>query len=160
MAAKLLTDATDRVDLLERLQRVRPETPRRWGRMTAPQMICHLTGAFRGVMGERLSSSPPPVIPRWRQRIIKFFALQLPISWPRGMKTRPDIDQERGGTPPRTFRAMSPSWCVRSSDLRRAKGPGGHTTCSGHSPTRSGAAGVTGMAIITCVSSVSDPRTR
>jgi len=103
MTAKSLINPADRAALLERLHRVRPETPRLWGRMTAPQMICHLTDAFRGVMGERQSSSPPAVIPRWRQRLVKFFALQLPISWPRGMKTRPDIDQKRGGTPPRDF---------------------------------------------------------
>lgn len=71
--------------------------------MTAPQMICHLTDSFRGIMGERPPSSPPPVVPRWRQRLMKFVALQLPLSWPHGIRTRPDIDQERGGTTPGDF---------------------------------------------------------
>ena len=105
MPSKSLANQSDRAALLARLQRVRPDTPRRWGRMTAPQMICHLTDAFRGVMGERPSSSPAPAIPRWRQRIIKLVALDLPLPWPHGTPTRPDIDQERGGTPPRDFAA-------------------------------------------------------
>jgi len=100
-----LTNSTDRATLLQRLHRVRPNTQRRWGRMTAPQMICHLTDSFRSIMGERPSSSPAPSVPRWRQRLIKFVALQLPLPWPHGVKTRPDVDQERGGTPPSDFSA-------------------------------------------------------
>jgi hypothetical protein len=73
--------------------------------MTAPQMICHLTDSFRSIMGERPSSSAPPFVPRWRQRLMKVVALQLPLPWPRGVKTRPDVDQERGGTPPGDFLA-------------------------------------------------------
>lgn len=71
--------------------------------MTAPQMICHLTDSFLGVMGERPSTSPPPTLPQLRQRFMKLVALQLPVAWPRGMKTRPSVDQERGGTPPGDF---------------------------------------------------------
>ena len=100
-----LSNPSDRASVLARLQRLHSEAPRQWGRMTAPQMVCHLTDAFRGVMGERPSSSPAPVIPRWRQQLIKFVALYLPFSWPHGMKTRPNADQELGGTPPRDFAA-------------------------------------------------------
>jgi len=71
--------------------------------MTAPQMVCHLTDVFRTVMGERSSSARSPVISPWRQRFIKLFALQLPLRWPHGVKTRSDVDQERGGTPPGDF---------------------------------------------------------
>ena len=98
-----LINPTDRAVVLERLRRVCPDTPRQWGRMTAPQMICHLTDAFRGVMGERASMGAPPVLPRWRQRLMKVVALYLPVPWPRGMKTRAAADQERGGTPPAVF---------------------------------------------------------
>ena len=37
----------DRADVLQRVRTVRPDSVRRWGRMSAPQMICHLTDAFR-----------------------------------------------------------------------------------------------------------------
>jgi hypothetical protein len=100
---KSLTNPADRAAVLARLQRVRADSPRRWGRMTAPQMICHLTDSFRAVMGERPSTSPPPATPRWRQRLMKLVALQLPLRWPHGVRTRRDVDQERGGTPPAEF---------------------------------------------------------
>jgi hypothetical protein len=105
MSTRTLANPSDRAAIVERLGHVRPETPRQWGRMTAPQMICHLRDAFRGVMGERPSSTAAPAIPRWRQRLMKFVALHLPLAWPRGMKTRPDSDQELGGTRPREFDA-------------------------------------------------------
>lgn len=100
---KSLNHPEDRAALLARLQRVRPETPRQWGRMTAAQMICHLTDSFQGVMGERDSPSPPPRVPRLKQRIMKFVALQMPLPWPHGLKTRPHADQELGGTRPGDF---------------------------------------------------------
>ena len=36
---------------------------------------------------------------------MRFVALQLPFPWPHGVKTRPDVDQERGGTRPGDFAA-------------------------------------------------------
>lgn len=71
--------------------------------MTASQMVCHLTDSFRSIMGERPSTSPPPLIPRWRQWLMKLVALRLPFPWPHGVRTRADVDQERGGTPPQDF---------------------------------------------------------
>ena len=103
---KSLNNATDRAALLARLEKIQPATPSRWGRMTAPQMICHLSDVFRTIMGERPSSSPPaPPVPRWRQRLMKVVAVHLPLPWPHGMKTRPDVDQEIGGTRPGEFAA-------------------------------------------------------
>jgi hypothetical protein len=43
----------NRDKLLDRLARLRPDTPRRWGKMTAHQMVCHCTDAFRNLLGER-----------------------------------------------------------------------------------------------------------
>lgn len=117
-----LSKPDDRAALQARLRQLRPETPGRWGRMTAPQMVCHLTDSFRTIMGERPVSSRAPVIPRWRQRIMKLVALQLPFRWPHGVRTRPDVDQERGGTPPRDF-ATDVAALVRVSE-RFAAGEG------------------------------------
>ncbi len=50
---KSLADPAVQEELLSRLRRVRPDTPRRWGRMSAPQMVCHLSDSFKGVMGLR-----------------------------------------------------------------------------------------------------------
>ena len=67
-----------------------PDTPRLWGKMTAPQMICHLTDSFLGMMGEK-----PVEIARgfsvWP--VLKYAALYSPSKWPQGFPTRPEIDQ-------------------------------------------------------------------
>jgi Protein of unknown function (DUF1569) len=87
-------------DILRRLRKLRPDTPRRWGRMTAPQMVCHLTDAFRNTLGERATGRParPPTLVG--RTFVKWMALYAPVHWPRGIRTRPEADQELGGTPP------------------------------------------------------------
>lgn len=70
--------------------------------MTAHQMICHLADAFRGVMGDFPVSPGPGPLPA---PILRFVALKMPIKWPRGIKTRPEVDQEIGGTRPAEFAA-------------------------------------------------------
>ena len=100
---KSLIDAGCRQELVVRIQRVRPDSPRQWGRMTAPQMICHLSDAFRCVMGDM-----PMEIPRgfsmWP--VLKYVALYAPMQWPKGVPTRPEMDQcAGGGTPPAQFDA-------------------------------------------------------
>lgn len=98
---KSLHNAECRHEVVGRVQRVRPDTPRTWGKMTAPQMICHLNDAFLGVMG-----SKPLEIPRgftlWP--VLKYIALYAPMKWPQGVPTRPEMDQlGGGGTPPAEF---------------------------------------------------------
>jgi hypothetical protein len=43
-------------DLLDRLQRVRPETRALCGKMNAHQMVCYLTDSFGLTMGTRVAS--------------------------------------------------------------------------------------------------------
>jgi hypothetical protein len=89
-------------EIVERIARLRPDLERRWGRMTARQMVCHLNDAFLGVMGERAVPIDPDF--RWRG-LIKWCALYLPARWPQGFPTRPEIDQEFDGTVPGDFEA-------------------------------------------------------
>ncbi|HXG54455.1 MAG TPA: DUF1569 domain-containing protein [Vicinamibacterales bacterium] len=49
---KTVWNDTDYRDLRGRLERLTPETPARWGKMDAPQMVCHLTDALRMVSGQ------------------------------------------------------------------------------------------------------------
>jgi len=49
---KSLSDWECRQELLARLHKIRPDTPRLWGKMTACQMICHVSDAFLGIMGD------------------------------------------------------------------------------------------------------------
>jgi hypothetical protein len=50
--ARTIFAATDLHALLERLDRLTPDAPARWGKMTAPQMICHLSDAIRVESGD------------------------------------------------------------------------------------------------------------
>jgi len=89
-----------RMDIQQRLGQVRPDSGRRWGRMTAHQMICHLADSFRMVMGQKRVRDHHTLINR---TMIKWFALYGPLHWPHGFHTRPEIDQLVGGTKPVDF---------------------------------------------------------
>src|SRR6185503_10909193 len=89
-------------ELASRIRRLAPESPRQWGKMSCRQMICHLSDAFRGPLGER-----PPAPARGNvltRTIVKWLAMRTPLTWPRGAATTPDIDQAAGrGTRPAQF---------------------------------------------------------
>lgn len=116
---KHLSDATERQRLLQRVAGLTPDTPRHWGGMTAHQMVCHLTDSYRAGMGEKTVSPAPSVLPR---ALIKWIALRVPIQWPKGVRTRPEVEQGMGGTPPGDFerdRATLVSVIERFSDPHR-----------------------------------------
>jgi len=92
----------DKQEILNRIAALRPDSPRQWGKMTCAQMICHLSDAFLAPLGE-IEVKPGPVpVPR---AVFKFAALRLPMKWPQGVKTRPEVEQGVGGTPPSEFEA-------------------------------------------------------
>jgi Protein of unknown function (DUF1569) len=97
---KTLSDPACRQEVLARLAVIAPDTPRRWGKMNASQMICHVTDAFLGVMGDK-----PVALPRglnlWP--LMRSFVLYAPFHWPHGVPTRPEVDQQLGGTTPSLF---------------------------------------------------------
>ncbi|MGB6545681.1 MAG: DUF1569 domain-containing protein [Candidatus Acidiferrales bacterium] len=97
---KSLSNLRDRDEVLDRLGKVRPDSRALWGTMTAPQMICHLSDSFRGALGEKYIS---PDTSFFNRVVIKNLALWVPLKWPRGRKTRPEIDQKLGGTTPGEF---------------------------------------------------------
>ena len=97
---KTLAHLNDKLRLQQRLGRLRPDARRRWGRMSAHQMICHLADAFRMVNGEKWVSTDQT----WYNRtLIKWFCLYGPLHWPHGYPTRPELDQRGAGTPPLEF---------------------------------------------------------
>ena len=98
---KSLLDPAGRASIDARLALLRPDRTRRWGRMSAGQMICHLTDAFRGSMGELGGGKVPRPATLFGRTLMKWWALNLP--WPHGIRTAAAADQERGGTPPTTF---------------------------------------------------------
>ena len=102
MAMKTLARQRDKAELVDRLRALRPDSVRRWGRMSVHQMVCHLCDAFRMATGEKPVRS---VTSPFRRTMLKWFALYAPVPWPHGIPTRPELDQERLGTTPAEFRA-------------------------------------------------------
>jgi hypothetical protein len=97
---KSLAHERSKAEILRRVRTVRPDSARRWGRMSAHQMVCHVSDAFRMATGERPVSDATSLLQR---TIVKWIALYLPLPWPEGILTRPEIDQEIGGTCPTDF---------------------------------------------------------
>lgn len=99
---KTLARPRDRAEILQRLRQVRSDSVRRWGRMSAHQMVCHVSDALRMGMGHKAVSHATSPLHR---TIVKWIVLYLPLPWPAGILTRPEIDQELGGTRPVDFAA-------------------------------------------------------
>ena len=99
---KTLARQRDKDEVLRRLKSVGLESPRRWGRMSVHQMVCHVSDAFRMAMGRKAVSPASGLLKR---TIVKWIALHLPLPWPAGIPTSPEIDQEAGGTSPVVFAA-------------------------------------------------------
>src|SRR5258708_1214158 len=97
---KSLKNSLDKQEGLRRLRLVKPESGRRWGKMTAGQMIFPLNDSFKASIGNR---SPTPDNNILGPNLIKWVAIYLPIRWPHGGPTRPENDQETGGTKPTEF---------------------------------------------------------
>ena len=99
---KSMARAQDKEEIVRRLRTIRADSARRWGRMSAHQMICHLSDSFLAVTGQRhVSPASGPL----QRTVIKWIALYAPFKWPQGVPTRPEVDQESGGTPPSNFAA-------------------------------------------------------
>jgi hypothetical protein len=94
---KTLANTADRRAIERRLALVRPDLARRWGKMSAHQMVCHLADSFRGVMGEKAVAVKPGTFGRG---LLKWMALYSGLPWPHGVRTMPEMDQLIGGTQP------------------------------------------------------------
>jgi hypothetical protein len=95
-----LSDPANVSEVLERLARLTPSTLRQWGTLTAGEMVCHLSDSFLVVLGDRAAS---PAESWWSRTVQKYFALHTSIPWPKGIKTRPEVDPTRTGTKPIEF---------------------------------------------------------
>lgn len=97
---KTLASVDCTAELIRRLQALRPDSERRWGRMTPPQMVCHLADACRMALGQKHVSDDTSVLKR---TLVKWLALYAPVRWRAGILTRPEIDQQIAGTCPGDF---------------------------------------------------------
>src|SRR4051812_48214141 len=90
-------DPAAKASICKRIQSLTPNTQRQWGRMTPHQMVCHLTDGYRMSLGQR---QPTQIDKVFTRTLIKRIALHTFLTWPKGVKTLPEADQERGGTKP------------------------------------------------------------
>jgi uncharacterized protein with PQ loop repeat len=98
--ARTLADADCKAEILARLNALRFDSERRWGRMTAHQMVCHLIDCNRMALGEVAVTPPTARLPRG---FVKWVSLYTPVPWPAGLPTNPELDQEADGMRPRDF---------------------------------------------------------
>ena len=70
-----LFDPSVRKALTTRIDALRPDSARQWGRMSPHQAVCHLSDGFRMVLGEKV------VRPRVTALgpVMRFVALSLPL---------------------------------------------------------------------------------
>jgi len=108
-AMKTFANPVDRQSAVHRLAQLQPIHQARWGRMSAHQMLCHLSDSFRAVMGDK---SVSPATGLLQRTLVKWVALNSPFPWPRGVPTRPEMDQFVGGPAPVEFDADRKSLVV------------------------------------------------
>jgi hypothetical protein len=98
---KTLARPEDKDEILRRLRTVGPGSARRFGTMSAHQMVCHLSDSVRAVMGRRPVKDASNVL---STTVVKWIALYAPVRWRAGHRTRPELDQVAGrGTAPGVF---------------------------------------------------------
>lgn len=89
---KTLWQADDRQELVQRLRRVGADSPARWGKMDAPQMVAHCADAVRMALG--MLTVPSKWLPI-RYAPLKQIILYLPF--PKGAPTAPQLVERRAG---------------------------------------------------------------
>src|SRR5277367_575329 len=96
-----LSKPADRENISSRLSQLSPQDTARWGKMSVHQMICHLDDSYKFALGEKTVS---PATGLLQQTLLKWLALDVPLTWAKGFRTRPEVEQGNGGSPPIEFR--------------------------------------------------------
>ena len=79
----------DREALIRRLAALTPERQRRWGRMTAHQMLCHVSDQMRVALGDLPTTSYGGAV---SGQLARLYAIHTPLPWPRGkVRTAPEM---------------------------------------------------------------------
>lgn len=97
---KSLAHPQERDDIFRRLKGIGPESTRRWGRMSAHEMVCHVSDAFRMALKERPVADMHTVV---TTTLLKWVAFYAPLRWPHGVATMPEVDPQSEGTAPGPF---------------------------------------------------------
>lgn len=97
---KSLSNAADAEQVLARVQRITPDAQRLWGTMTVGEMVCHLTDSFRGPLKEKDLGRIDTIFSR---TVMQFIGLWVPMPWPKGLRTMPEMNPKKKGTRPTEF---------------------------------------------------------
>jgi len=82
----LLHDPAMRDEIRARVQKLRPDTPRKWGKMSVDQMLHHLNVALENALDEVRPARMRIPLPR---SVFKWVVFNLP--WPKGSPTAPEF---------------------------------------------------------------------
>jgi hypothetical protein len=82
----LLHDPETHASIRKRVESLRADTPRQWGKMTIDQMLWHVNVSMREAVGEYKPDLKPLPIPK---ALFRWAVLAIP--WGRGARTRPDM---------------------------------------------------------------------
>ena len=85
---KSLASADVLSETRDRILRVRPEDRALWGKMTATQMVRHLSFACEIPLGERTAEPVKVPMPKF----LKFMALRSGLQWGKGLKTPKELE--------------------------------------------------------------------
>ena len=83
-------------EIRQRIAALRADDARLWGLMSVVEMLCHVRQAYRGAGTQaEVKIMPGPLPPK----VLKFFALRVPMQWPKTIQTVPGLRRE--ALPPR-----------------------------------------------------------
>ena len=97
---KNLTNPADRQEITQRFAELTPDDRALWGKMNVHQMVCHLADSYKVGLGEKTTGSRSGLLQR---TMMKWFALNAPMQWPKGVPTLPEVEQGKGGSMPVDF---------------------------------------------------------
>ena len=83
---KPLHDPDVYASIRERIESLRVDTPRLWGKMTIDQMLWHVNVSMREAVGDYAPTLKPLPVPKV---VLRWAILNMP--WGRGARTRPDM---------------------------------------------------------------------
>ena len=83
---KLLHEPEVYASIRKRIESLRPETPRRWGKMSLDQMLWHVNVSMREAVGDYKPEIKPLPIPK---PMLRWMVINMP--WGKGARTRPDM---------------------------------------------------------------------
>jgi Protein of unknown function (DUF1569) len=117
---RTISDERSLAQLVSRLRALTPGTERRWGTLTAGEMLCHVGDSCESVLGHRIPPGPSPS--GVARAVLKWFILYSSLPWPKGAKTRPGVDPRREGTRPGDFDRDRTRVITRLEELAAAPG--------------------------------------